>query len=223
MFNTSPSWLVVFGLALNFVGALMIGIEAIGATEFLRALKEEKEVSKRFAEIGFISTINQTFVFIFVSIGTFLLSWGLVRELSVVESLLVAPFGFFFWKAAVRITEIVQDMVQSLAPPRWLHEKGVVFLLIALLWGLAWGIVFLVVSIAAILVRFGIDLPLRLFSEKVIGVCVMRILKNVDERVREMRRWYFKGTVFVGVIVLLTGFLYQLIGTILGVLENSGK
>jgi len=223
MLNISPSWLVVFGLGLNFVGALLISIEAIGATKFIRAIEQEEEIGKRLAHTSFISTINKTFVFVSVWIVTFLLLWAFVDEFSVVEDSLIAPLGFVFWKLSIKGTELVQSLVKSVAPPRGLCEKGGFFLLIALVWGLAWGALFLVVSITAIFVRFGIDLPLRFFSEKVVGFCVMRILRNVDQTVRDMQRWYFKRTVFTGVIFLLGGFLYQIIGTILVILENVGR
>jgi len=223
MLNISPSWLVVFGLGLNFVGALLISIEAVGATEFVKALKSERKIEKRLANTSFISTINTTFIFILVWIITFSLLLAFVSKLSVVEDLLIAPLGFFLWKLSIKFTKFIEYLVKFVAPPRSFCEKGFVCLLISLVWGLLWAILFLFVSLIVILVRYGIDLPLRFFSEKVIGFLVMLILKKVDETVRDMKHWYFKGPVFVGVVFLLGGFLYQIIGTILLILENVDR
>jgi len=216
--NLSPNWLVLIGLILNFTGALLISIEAIGATEFLQAINGNKKNS-RFAKIDFTSSINTTFVFVLMWILTFLILLVCVDKFGVVEDLLIAPLGFFFWKLSIKGMDFIQTVLKSFAPPRSLSEKGIILLLVALIWGLVWGIIFLIISLIAIFIQFGIDLPLRFFSEKIIGSYVMRILKKIDRTVQNMQRWYFKKTVFVGAIFLLGGFLYQIIGIALIILR----
>ena len=45
------------------------------------------------------------------------------------------------------------------------------------------------------------------------------MLKKIDKAVQNMQRWYFKKIVFVGAIFLLGGFLYQIIGVALIILQ----
>jgi len=127
MTTFSPIWLVFIGLSLNFVGAFLISIEAIGASEFLRSLNSDDVKTSRYARISYVSTINATFVYILVSIISFFILWIFVQTFNVVLDLMISPLVFFAWKLSIKLTNWLTAIIELFVPPRGLHERGLFF------------------------------------------------------------------------------------------------
>lgn len=206
---------------MNLIGALLISIEAMGATKFLQAVKSDEKIACRMAQLGFVSAINTISIFVLVWIVSFVILWLLERKFDIVFDLVAAPFGFAVWRLAIKIADWLARFTKLLAPPKNLHQRGCLLLILSLFWGLAWAVVFGIASLIYMVIRFAIDLPLRFLGEKVIGAMVMRLFERIDQTVSEMQRWYFKKPVFIGALLLIGGFIYQIIGTVLIILTET--
>lgn len=150
----SPNWLILIGLCLNIIGAFLISIEAIGASEFIRSLNSDNKITAKFTEVGFISTINTTSIFVLIWIITFLILWLFEQRFNVVFDLIISPLGFFAWRLAIKVTDWLTSIIKLFAPPKKLYEKGLFFLIISLIWGSAWAFIFAILSLIAICSRF---------------------------------------------------------------------
>jgi len=51
----------------------------------------------------------------------------------------------------------------------------------------------------------------------------MKLFRKIDKKVKDMEDWHFKNTVFVGCLLVLGGFLYQIFGTLLIMIESNYK
>ena len=69
-----PNILTLFGSILGIIGSLILGIDALGAPDFLAALKTQKEKGVQMAHIGFLALINRTFIYLFISVIGFIVA-----------------------------------------------------------------------------------------------------------------------------------------------------
>ena len=68
------------------------------------------------------------------------------------------------------------------------------------------------------LVRFGLDLPLRLIAERFVAPMVLRIMRVSAKLEEEDTRWHFRRNAFRGMLLILAGFVYQAIAAALELL-----
>lgn len=92
-----PNILTLFGSILGIIGSLILGIDALGAPDFLAALKTQKEKGVQMAHIGFLALINRTFIYLFISVIGFIVALISLHG-NVVFSLIIAPFVYFGWR-----------------------------------------------------------------------------------------------------------------------------
>lgn len=208
--------LTLFGAVLGMIGSMLLSIDALGAPDFLSSINKEKENTFQLTHIGFLAIINNVFVYLAVSILSCFILLILFR-INVVLSLLLAPFVYFVWKSIIYLTDKIVNLVQKLGPRKTKTEEkySCSFLIIRLIHSLVWSVPFALVSIIRIVIRFGLDLPLRFISEHVAVPTVKRFYEASAKLVVDDKKWHLKRTVLIGTLFLLFGFIYQFIGVLL--------
>jgi hypothetical protein len=169
------------------------------------------------AHIGFLALINRTFVYLFVSAIGFIVVLFLSRA-NLIFSLIVAPFLYFGWKLVIYIADNLSQIVKKLGPGNYVKNRHGFLLgfgcIAQLLHWVIWFFPFLIISLFSIIVRFGLDLPLRYLSEKAMVPIIKRAYEFSAKIVAEEEKWKLKSTALIGSLFLVFGFLYQLIGTL---------
>jgi hypothetical protein len=213
-----PNLLTLFGSVLGIIGSLILGVDALGAPDFLAALKAQKEKGIQMAHIGFLALVNRTFIYLFISVIGFIIVL-ILSQGKIVVSLIVAPFIYFGWRLLDYIAERLTNLVKKLGPKNYIeNQKGFLLglgCLAQLLHWVIWAIPFLVVFIFSIIIRFGLDLPLTYLSEKAVVPIIKQMYELSAKVVAEEERWKLKSTALIGSVFLIFGFLYQFIGTLL--------
>ncbi len=213
-----PNLLTLFGSVLGIIGSLILGIDALGAPDFLAALKAQKEKGIQMAHIGFLALVNRTFIYLFISVIGFIVVLILLQG-KIVISLIVAPFIYFGWRLLDYIAERLTHLVKRLGPKNYIENRKGFLLglgcLVQLLHWAIWAVPFLVVFIFSIIIRFGLDLPLTYLSEKAVVPIIKQMYELSAKVVAEEERWKLKSTALIGSVFLVFGFLYQFIGTLL--------
>jgi hypothetical protein len=114
----------VWGLLFTIVGALMLSIEAFGASDFLARLSSIDAIQRRRAESHYVSAVNRAGVFIMVNAlwTVALIAWAPV-PLGI--ALALAPFGYFVWRLLVTIGNGAHRLSARAAPrPRYHNREG---------------------------------------------------------------------------------------------------
>ena len=208
--------LVLFGTALGMIGSILLSIDALGAQDFLASLDKEKDKPFQMTHIGFLAIINNIFVYLAVSVfGFFVLL--ILSRINIVLSFFLAPFIYFVWNGVIFLSDKVVKLIQKLGPRKLkVGEKSSCLLLIAqLIHWLIWAVPFALVSIIGMIIKFGLDIPLRFISEQLAVPFVKWFYEASSKLVTEDKKWHLKRTVLVGTLFLLFGFIYQFIGVIL--------
>ncbi len=208
--------LVLFGTVLGMIGSIFLSIDALGAQDFLASLDKEKDKPFQTTQIGFFAIINNIFVYLVISaFGFFVLL--MLSQINIVLSLLLAPFVYFAWSGIIYLSEKVVNLVGKLGPRKLRKDEksSCLFLIVQLVHGLIWAIPFALVSIIALIIKFGLDIPLRMVSEKLVAPFVKRLYQASAKLVAEDIKWHLKRMVLIGTLFLLFGFIYQFIGVIL--------
>ncbi len=216
---SDPNILTLFGSVLGIIGSILLSVDALGAPDFLAALKAEEKKGVQMTQTGFLALINEIVVYLSISLMGFVLLLFISRGF-LIASLIFAPLIYFAWKTIVYITEKLAELVKRLGPPNRLRGQGLLRslgCLIQLIHLLVWILPFLVMSLLALLVRFGLDIPLRFFSEKLIVPLVKRLYELSAKAIVEEQRWRFKANALVGSLFILFGFLYQFIATLIAI------
>lgn len=213
-----PNLLTLFGSVLGIIGSLILGIDALGAPDFLAALKVQKEKGIQMAHIGFLALVNKTFIYLFISVIGFTIAVILFQG-KIVASLIVAPFVYFGWRLLDYIAERLTNLVKRLGPKNYIeNQKGFLLglgCLVQLLHWVIWAVPFLLVFMFSLIIRFGLDLPLTYLSEKAVVPIIKQMYELSAKVVAEEEKWKLKSTALIGSIFLIFGFLYQFIGTLL--------
>jgi len=212
--------LILFGTVLGIIGSILLGIDALGATELLEGLKRDQKEGTRLTQIGFLSTINNLFVYITISmIG--LIVGLIITKGNIVLSLMLAPLLYLVCKSIIKIFDILVRFVKALGPGHKRREektKGCLTVLGCLLhlihWSV-WVLPFSVIYLLSMLVRFSLDLPLRFLSEKIVVPFVKCLLERVDRIVTKEKFWRVRRSSLIGTVFLVFGFFYQFVGTLL--------
>jgi hypothetical protein len=208
--------LVLFGTFLGIIGSVLLSIDALGANEFLRSIEKEKTQRFQMTYVGFLATINEIFVYLTVSlIG--LIALLLITKYNLVISLLIAPIIFFVWKGIIFLSDKFVEFIRKTGPKRINpNDKISCFKMIILFFhAIIWVTPFLIISMIGIIIRFGLDLPLRFLSEHIAVPFVRRLYEYSAKLISEDQKWNLKRTVLIGTLFLLFGFIYQSIGVIL--------
>lgn len=222
MITLSPIVLIIFGLVLNLLGAILISIEAFGASEFIASMKSDDIITSKKTEIGFTASINNIFVFVLTWIICFIALRLLVLEFNIVLDFIIAPLGYVVWHLLIKLANWFYTFIASFSPRKILpKEKTFLLKMIDFILLPFWVIILLVAVIIRLTIQYGLDLPLRFVSEKVIRVGIVRLFHKIANTEKEMQKWHFRKPVFVGALLLIGGFIYQIIGTILILIGNA--
>jgi hypothetical protein len=215
-----PNYLNAGGQSLALIGGLLLAIDALAPKELVEHLDGTDEWEARKASLGYQAGINSTFVYLLVSaIGLALLLALLpMRDVAarLVSALLIAPLTYPAWKLLIRACEMLQGAVRTVSPARARNQSlGGLGSMMHLALALVWLALYVPVSLLTMLVRFGVDLPLRFLAERIVGRHLLRLLRWVANKQEGERRFHFRQAAFTGVVFVLAGFAYQLVATIL--------
>lgn len=216
---SDPNLLTLFGSILGIIGSLLLSVDALGAPDFLAALKTEQEKGIRMTHIGFLALINRTFIYLAVSVISLIVIL-LVSRGNIVLSLIISPFPYFGWRLLRYITDTLFNFIRKLSPRDYIKgrrgcvQKSMGCAIFLLHW-LIWAIPFLIIFMLATFVRFGLDLPLTYISEKAMVPIVKRLYELSAKVIAEEQRWHFKKNALFGSILIFFGFSYQFIGTLI--------
>ena len=223
MISIPPTALILFGLVMDFTGAVLLGLEALGARDFLSAYKQEKTTGLQMTKIGFIAAVNRTSIFILVWVISFCLLELVSAWTDLALNLLISPFVYFAWRLVVRLSAAINRLWLSLRPGRVRPTADIWASTLDVISRMAWGVMYVAISCVAMAVEFGIDLPLRYFAEKVIARAVLRAYRLLETVQTGSQRWHFNRMTFVGILLLLGGFLYQIIGVLMILLTENDR
>lgn len=219
--DAAPAIVVLVGLCMDLTGAILMGLEAFGATEYLQNLDEEKEKGWVMTKTRFAAFVNQVFVYILFSALSFLMLlaifWHFYGQWLIVYSMLACLVTYFIWQASAKIAEFGAKFTAKLGPGK---EKRTNNLLLQLVWALSWALLHFIVSILAMLVRYGADLPLRFLSEKIVAPIIERGFNIINTTIKKNSNAHFKPYAVLGAVLLLFGFVFQIVGTLLGLIRQ---
>ncbi len=216
--HLSPSILIIAGLVYNIIGALIISWDAFGIREFAEKLHDRSTGEYRSVSLSYVAMINQFSVFI-LSNCCWALILVLVANTSVSFAALLFPLGFFAWKLLVRTLGLSRRAVQRLAP-KYREGQGCAKLIVIFPLLILWVVAFSAVSLLHIAVEFSIDLPLRFLGEKAIGKALLKLFEHIKWTLDRSDRTYLKAPILLGGAFLIDGFVYQILGAVLILLER---
>lgn len=208
-----PNFLSLFGAMLGISGSILLSIDALGAPEFLAAREAEMDRGFQMTALGFTATVNQIFVYLLFSVISAVVLLLISRANLV--SLVVAPFVYYVWRIVVRLAEYLQDAIAKLGPKSDNGNTGCLSVLTRLIIAFMWAACYLIASLFYIGVGFLLDLPLRLISERFIKPRVEALYEFLAEKAQNEQRWHLKRNSLIGTILILFGFFYQFLGTLL--------
>ena len=209
MQNIPLNVLALFGLFLNIVGAFLLAMEALGASELLDSLKNEREQGLRMTQIGYYATLNQLLFFVLLWLISFFVLLIVLPKPNLVPSLLVAPFVYFVWKFIVILSELLYKIVDKAGPKKYIRGSGFFALFRSLVLSFFWVVIFSIVTLFWMVVKFGVKLPLVFFSEKLIAPRALDVFARIAEKDHKERRFHVKSRAIYGIALLLLGFIYQ--------------
>lgn len=215
MIDAAPALVVLIGLCMDLTGAILMGLEAFGATEYLQNLDEEKKKGWMMTKTRFAAFVNQVFVYVLFSALSFLvlltIFWHFYGQWLIVYSMLLCLVTYFVWQGSAKIAETAAKFTAKLSPGKNKRTN----VLLQLVWALSWALLHFVVSIFAMLIRFGADLPLRFLSEKIVAPAIERGFNIINNAIKKNSNAHFKPYAVLGAVLLIFGFLFQIVGTLL--------
>ena len=217
MISLSPIYLTLYGLILNFIGSILVSFEAINAKFFLDKYKNEDTTTSRLAWVGLVSTLNGTFVYLFISILSVSILQYYLRYFNLVPNIIIASSVFFIWQFLNKIINKIYSLFRKLNPEK-LYKKNKFTYIIGLIWGIPWILFFLSIFIINVIMNNLSKLILYFTSEKMFKPFVIMILKRIAIIEEKNKRFYFKKEIFHGFLFLIFGFLIQIISIILQLL-----
>lgn len=212
--NTN-SLLLIIGLIFQLIGALLVSVEAFGIEEYLKFRNDGVVHHQRWAELSLNATLNNTSVFVFInSLWFVILLFFLKLPLKISISLFL--LGYYVWKLIIYISKKLISLIDiiSFTLP---ENPGCLLLLVSAPYYLAWFILYSSINIIVLAIEFGLDIPVRYFSEKIISRSVLFIFTKIYELLKKMKNDAFKKPIYIGVLFIILGFIYQFLGTILSI------
>lgn len=219
--------LVILGLCLDLVGAALFSVDALAASEFIARIDagegaargSEEWLDARLAQNSFNAATNTVLVYLlFTGLSFVAVLWFLPGH-PLALALLVAPFVYFAWKIVTWVAERIQSLLGRVRPYTGKEQiQSALGCLVYTIFLVPWLVLYFTTAVTAIALRFGFDIPLRFFSERRIGPWILKALRR-SARMQERDR-FFRGNAFRGLVFLLAGFSYQLIGSVLQLLGH---
>jgi len=206
--------ITILGIVLNFLGSLMMAVEAIGARRFLLAREEQRRTGTRSAQLALTAAVNTAATYVLFSILSLILLTVFDRILGFSARFLVSWLAYFLWAVLAWAARQLHHVVERISParvfPNWAHVGRLPAIPILVVW------IPLYVStwLLHIVLAFGFEIPLRALSEKVVLPSMERLLRLVAHEEDEMDRWQFKSLIFYGLVLNSIGFLMQLVGVL---------
>ncbi len=213
----SPYVVIIFGLACNIVGAILISLEAFGIKGFTEKLQNERTYGLQLAAISYVAMVNQFSVFILVNC-LWVTALIIFADFSIQLAVLLFPVGYFLWRLLVKILGILSTTTYKLVP-RYRTGEGCLKLAVVFFPLIIWVIIFGVIGLTHIAIQFGIDLPLRLIAERLLGKWFLSLLGYINNVLSKEHRTHLKVPSLLGAVLLIFGFIYQILGVILMILE----
>jgi len=214
-----PNILIIVGLACNIAGAILVSLEAFGIKEFTEKLEDERTYGLRVASISYVAITNQFSVFVLVNIF-WVIALIVFANFPISFALLLFPFGFFLWKFIVKLLELLNKTIYKFAP-KYGKGEGCLKLAIVILPLSLWAVTYGAVAAIYMIVRFGMDLPLRVIAEKLLGRWLLSLFKYIKNKLDKEHRTRLKVPSLLGAALLIFGFIYQLLGITLIMLGQS--
>lgn len=206
--------ITILGITLNFLGSLMMSIEAIGARRFLLAREEQRRTGMRSAQLALTAAVNTAATYVLFSILSLILLTGLDRVVGFSARFLVSWLTYFLWVGLAWMARQVHRVAEKMSPAKVFSNWARVSCLFAFPILLVWIPLYLSTWLLYVALAFGFDIPLRCLSEKVVLPFVERFLRLIAHEEDEMDRWQFKAPVFYGLVLNSIGFLMQLVGVV---------
>jgi hypothetical protein len=218
---SDPNYLNLTGQVLNLLGGLLLTIDAIGAAAFIDKVDNESDaLNARMAKLGYTASINSIFVYVIVCfLGLVVLALMLPKP-NIVLAFLFAPFTYFVWKSAVYLGKVTRQLINLLSPARLPKPQGFFARSIHSIIVIPWVFLYLAAFAVVTCIEFGIDLPVRFFSEKVVGAMLLRVLRSTARVQQAEERFHFRRNAFGGLMLLIAGFGYQALATVLQILAK---
>jgi len=206
--------ITILGITLNFLGSLMMSIEAIGARRFLLAREEQRRTGMRSAQLALTAAVNTAATYVLFSILWLILLTVFDRIFGFSARFLLSWLAYFFWAGLAWVARQLHHVAERISPakvfPNWAHVSCLLAIPILVVWIPLYLLTWLLYAVLA----FGFDIPLRALSEKIVLPSIERLLRLVAHEEDEMDRWQFKKWVFYGLVLNSIGFLMQLVGVV---------
>jgi len=191
-------------------------LEAFGIKEFTEKLQDERTHGIRVVTISYVSLVNKFSVFMLVNCF-WVIALVLLANFPTGLAVILFPFGFFLWRLTVKILELLSKSTRKLAP-RYRQGEGWLKWTIVILPLLLWAIIYGAVGLIHIMVHFGVDLPLRFTAEKLLGKWLLNLFAYIKNMLDKEHRTRLKVHSLLGVVFLISGFIYQILGITLTML-----
>lgn len=202
------------GLILNFIGSIVLSVEALGASAFFSKYKDIPNRRKDLEETHFYGSLNNFFVFLVITLISSLVLLIFNYHFNVVLNIIVSPLVFVTWKILVLLSRNLKSILYKIMPSRKLSQKGCFSLIVYSLITVPWCSVYLIASILNMLIKYGIDLTFRFIAEKII----LKYLYKVFFKLYLWEENSIKGLkkhLIIGFVLFSIGFCLQFIAIIL--------
>lgn len=212
-FINTNSFLLILGLVFQLIGGILVSIEALGIKEYLEYRDDGVEHHKRCAELSLNATLNNVSVFLSVNIVWYIII-RYIFNLPLKISLSIVLAGYFIWKFTIKISKLLVNFIQKLSF-KMPSKAGLIVATLGFIYTLGWAILFFIAKILSMLIEFGLDIPFRYFSEKIVSKLVLYMFIKTYKILESMKNEVFKKPIFIGVLFIVLGFIYQFAGTII--------
>ncbi len=204
-----PESINILGLSLNFIGSIFLSIEALKPRAFISKIENNSDYKKKLVNNSFVATINQTFVFILITLITFLFFIFFSPKTNIYFDICISPLGYFLRKFLIFLAEKFHKIIVKVGSLIKYKPSGFISSLIYIVLLIPWLLLMLISWFIVFIIDFGIDIPLRSFSEYVIGNFIKKIYFCLNKTLK--RNEDFNKIAFQGALLFIIGFLFQLI------------
>lgn len=198
---------LLLGLLLATWGSVLLGLDALGASEFVDTSEDNGPAYLK--QLWITSALNTMTRYLALSLVGFALVLYLTR--SWIVAVFFALFSFFAWTQACRALNRLHAAVRALQPP---SSPNIVGCLLGLPIYLVWAALMLVTFAAATLMEFGSTLPTFWIGERHIQPLVRKFYTWLAGRMESERLRGFRESAFRGMVFLVIGFILQFVATI---------
>lgn len=202
---------LILGLVLATWGSVLLGIDALGASEFVEAEDDQAVVSMQ--TVWLTARVNILWRSVCLALMGFLTIWWMTKNWLI--GAFGAVFTFFVWRLAYNMLNKACWAVVKNPPIRYKAGDSLTLygcLLFPVLM-LPWALVSIALFAAWVIVEFGVTLPSFFLGERLIQPRVRYLYRSLAEKTRRERSRGFRETALVGMLYLFGGFVLQIAGT----------